>query len=285
MVEKALLEDGRMRLTENMSTALVSYLLEQREVIHLSDREQAMAKDTTVGRNEVLLDCLERRMKGDPDTVLTLLECLRLAQPSFAATFETVKISHTILWMLASPEAAASVINVVKNSQKVTAEFGPVEHDTKYLYRLCTYFKNISTALVVAFPDKDDVSHFQSAITEARKKWSKTLCLFVYSGCGTGFGSVKDGATILPQDHSSRLLTIPDSVCRLPVCSSVPSSSSSSCVVDPHCAAIANSGDDTTPRLVCSTIINGSEQQATQAGAEICLDAILASLHTLTVNQ
>ena len=269
-----------------MDTALVSYLLEQRKVILLADREEAMSKDTRVNRNETLLDVLERR-KGDPDTFPVLLACLRLAQPSFANSFKTVKISHTILWMLASPEAAASVISVIMNSQEVNAEFGPVEHDTKYLYRSCTYFKNISTALVVAFPDRDGVSHFQSAVTEARKKWSETLCLFVYNGCGRGYGSVQDGATILPQ--SSRLLTMPASVHQLPVYSSTLSASSDNYVVDPHCAAIAESGDDTTPHLVCSMISGPSsplnEQQATQAGAELCLNSIISSFHRLTADQ
>ena len=275
---------GRERLTANMDTALVCLLLEQRGVIHRSNREEAMAKPTTIERNETLLDYLERGMKGDPNMVLELLECLRLAQPAFAETF--IKIEHTVLWVAATPEAAAVVVDVMENSRRVKMEFGPVEHNAGYLCRTCSRFRDISAVLVVMFPDRDGVSHFGSAVKDACSKYSRSLRLLVYSGSGGGAGNINPGTTVrvTPRDRPSESFTLPDSILHLPAypdASSAPSSGDY--IIDPYCVALSSSDvvPSHTPSLICCTTCTdiSSSDTSTSTSAEVCLNSIVE--HTL----
>lgn len=287
-----------MLLANNMKTALVAHLLEQRGVIGQTDKENAMSQENKIDGNEVIFSFfdLQRDNPETHDVVLVLLECLRLAQPVLANN--CIPVSHLILWCLSSPEAAATVVEVLENSRSVKVVFGPIEHDKGFLFRQCCCFKLVSTVLIVVFPERDGVEAFSLAVTEACHKWSSSLRLVVYSGHSTGVG-VHVGSPVLisPEHH-------PDSIrqfssrpasyhaLQLPCYSTVNSSSNTSQhIADPFCVALRDTAMHyipTLPLLMCSTVSRTegrvsphTDQQAVQTSAEVCLEGTLDFLSKL----
>ena len=285
-----------------MNTALVAHLLEQRGVIGKTDRQNAMSKDDQIQGNEVILDflALQRKNPDTHDVTLVLLECLRLAQPVLAHDF--IPVSHLILWCLSSPEAAATVVEVLENSRSVKVVFGPVEHDRGFLFRQCCCFKLVSTVLMVVFPERDGVEAFSIAVAEACHKWSSSLRLLIYSGHSTGVGVCMGSPVLVSPKHQadsfrqSSSRTASHHALRLPCYSTVNSSSDmTQHIADPLCVALCDTAMHhipTLPLLMCSTVsrIEGrgsplTDQQAIQTSAEVCLEETLDFLSGLIDRQ
>lgn len=254
-----------------MNTQLIAHLLEQREVIHTSDIEVALSKESTILKNDALLDVLKERMEGVETTAKTFLECLRLGDPQLAD--EVLPIERCVLWVSPSPEAAAVIVDELENTREVEVVFGPVEHDPEFLYRRCCWFNTASIILIVVFPKKDGQDAFRLAVESACKKWSTITCLLVYSGTGVGMATPERATIVFASDELLLDKVSQKFSCsRLPCCSEV-RNRAPSCVIDPYFNTVKElASNERSQLLLCTTTVDSEQQFSSDAALQNSID-------------
>ena len=130
---------------------------------------------TTPERNTLVMDMIMER----PDGKQKLVEALRMTKPQLIS--DDIPVVHHVVWLVASPSDAASVVSTVQGSERVKAVFGPVQTDNGFLFRSCLHFCRSNTVLTLAFPTFDTDEAVHVAIRNIGDKWPHCN-LVVFSG-------------------------------------------------------------------------------------------------------
>ena len=150
--------------------------LEWLKVFSREDREEVLRKaPTTSERNSCVMDRIMQR----PNWERKLLEALRMTHPQLVS--DDIPVVHRVVWLVASPSDAASVVSTVQESKRLEAVFGPVQTDRGFLFRSCLHFRHSNTIVTLAFPSSDTDEGMRIAVRNIAGKWSRSN-LVVFSG-------------------------------------------------------------------------------------------------------